>query len=72
MKKNLVRKRNMKHKNAYEYIHSLPENEQNYVWDDWLNSPKHDILECLFHYMPASVVRKDIKELRKEQKEMET
>ena len=56
----------MKHKNAYEYINTLPESEQNYVWDEWLSSPKHEILECLFHYMPASVIRKDIKELREE------
>lgn len=59
----------MKPKNSYEYLHTLPESEQNYIWDEWLSSPKHEILECLFHYMPASVVRKDIMELRKEAKE---
>ena len=57
----------MKHRNAYEYLNTLPESEQNYVWDEWLESPKHEILECLFHYMPASVIRRDIMELRKEE-----
>ena len=70
MKKILVRKRKMKFKNAYEYINSLPENEQEYVWSDWLNSSVDEILTCLFHYMPASVIRKDIMEPRKEQEEM--
>lgn len=70
MKKILVRKGKMKFKNAYEYINSLPENEQEYVWQDWLNSSVDEILTCLFHYMPASVIRKDIMELRKEEKEM--
>lgn len=59
-------------KNAYEYIHSLPEKEQEYVWQDWLNSSTDEILTCLFHYMPASVIRKDIMELRREEKEMQT
>jgi len=70
MKKNLIRKRKMKHKNAYEYINSLPEEEQEYVWSDWLNSSTEEILICLFHHMPASVIRRDIMELRREAKEM--
>ena len=58
----------MKHKNAYEYINSLPEEEQEYVWSDWLNSSTEEILVCLFHHMPASVIRKDIMELRREER----
>lgn len=56
-----------KYKNAMEYINSLSEEEQNYVWDDWLNCSTEEILTCLFHYMPANVIRKDIMELRQEQ-----
>ena len=70
MKTNTYKRKRMKYKNAYEYINSLPENEQEYVWGDWLNSSVDEILTCLFHYMPASVIRKDIMELRKEEKEM--
>lgn len=70
MKKNLVRKKKMKHKNAYDYIDSLPKEEQEYVWDIWLDQSVETILIRLFHHMPASVVQKEIMELRKEQKEM--
>ena len=55
-----------KFKNLKEYMETLNEDEQEYIYDLYYNSSVSDLIDLLFQYMPADETIKEIEDYRRE------